>query len=660
MPRAAATPSAEFLLTLAVLIALGHAVLALTATTEKSMTADEIAHLLAGHAYNTQGDYRLHPENGNLPQRWAALPLTLAGAPPPDVASPHWRNADVWRLGHAFFYEGNLPTEMALFAGRAMITLFSAATGVLVFLWSRRLFGVRGAFLSLLLFAFCPAFLAHGALVTSDAVMTFFFLAATSAWWLHLERPGLGWTLVSALTLGLALVAKFSALLLGPIFVLSAAGWMLQHRKACGWRKPLFRLAGSTVIHGVVAWVVIWTFYGWRFSAFAPGAVAGSSFNHGWDWMLGDMGWPRGVFLGLRDAQVLPEAFLYGAAFVAQFARQRAAFLCGEYSVQGWVAFFPYTFLVKTTVAFLLLLVVGLAAALRAGWRRAAQRLFPLTPLLALFAVYWATSLASHLNIGHRHILPTYPVLYIAAGLCGRWLDWRRPLAAAGIALLTFLHIAESTLARPNYLAFFNAAAGGTENGWRQLVDSSLDWGQELPGLKTWLDRHGRGEPVHLAYFGTGDAAHEGIRATLLPALPEVGAERPWHALQPGIYAISATLLQQVYSPVRGPWTLDWEKEFQELRAGEKLLLEFQNDSARRATLLTATPAEKWRTAWRRYELLRFARLCHWLRVCTPEANIGGSILVYRVSAAELQAAVGGSLADWQQLIERTAANKQR
>jgi 4-amino-4-deoxy-L-arabinose transferase-like glycosyltransferase len=547
-----------------------------------------------------------------------------------------------------------------LFAGRAMITLFSAATGLIVFLWSRRLFGLRGAFFSLVLFVFCPAFLAHGALATSDAVMAFFFLAATSAWWLHLERPGLRWTLVSALTLGLALVAKFSALLLGPIFALSAVGWLLQQRATMGWRRPLLRLARSTAVHVLIAWAVIWTFYGWRFSAFAPDAVAGSKFQHGWDWILGDMGWPRGVFLALRDGHVLPEAFLYGAAFVAQFARQRAAFLCGDYSVQGWVAFFPYTFLVKTTVAFLLLVALGIAAALRTGWRHALRRLQPLTPLLALFAVYWATSLASHLNIGHRHILPTYPVLYIVAGAFGRWLDFRRPFAMAGIVVLGGLHVVESAAARPNYLAFFNAAAGGTANGWRQLVDSSLDWGQDLPGLKAWLNRQAPGEHVHLAYFGTGDAAHEGIRATLLPALPEVGAERPWHALQPGIYAISATLLQQVYSPVRGPWTLDWEKEFQDLRAGETLLLAFQHDPVRRAALLAAAPEEKWRTAWRRYELLRFARLCHWLRVREAEAIIGGSILVYRVSASELQAAVAGSLADWQQLIERTAAAKSR
>ena len=68
------TPSTAFLLALAVGLALLHATLAVTATAEKSMTSDEIAHLVAGQAYNTRRDYRLQPENGNLPQRLAALP----------------------------------------------------------------------------------------------------------------------------------------------------------------------------------------------------------------------------------------------------------------------------------------------------------------------------------------------------------------------------------------------------------------------------------------------------------------------------------------------------------------------------------------------------------------------------------------------------------
>ncbi|MFM8337331.1 MAG: hypothetical protein ACKODK_17375, partial [Opitutaceae bacterium] len=108
-------------LALALGLAVLHAVLGVTATEEKSMTSDEIAHLTAGHAYNTRGDFRLQPENGNLPQRLAALPLALAGDPLPPADRADWKGAEVWRYGHAFFYDAGLPVEERLFQARAVM-----------------------------------------------------------------------------------------------------------------------------------------------------------------------------------------------------------------------------------------------------------------------------------------------------------------------------------------------------------------------------------------------------------------------------------------------------------------------------------------------------------------------------------------------------------
>ncbi|MEO6246693.1 MAG: glycosyltransferase family 39 protein [Opitutaceae bacterium] len=661
MPRTSVPPSHGFLTTLAGLLALLHAVLAVTATAEKSMTSDEIAHLVAGQAYNTRGDYRLQPENGNLPQRLAALPMTLAGVPQPPVTRESWRTADVWNYGHEFFYRQALLADQWLWLGRGIIALVSAATGLLVFFWSRALFGWRGGFLSLALLVFSPTFLAHGALATSDLVMTFFFVASVGSWWRHLERPGILWATISAVTLGLAFVAKFSCGLLPPMLALISVVWAVGEARRTSWGPTLRRLARSTVVHAVVTWLIIWTFYGFRFGAFAPGMPAGSSFNHGWEWILPGMGTSGSVIVWLRDHHLLPEAWLYGLTFVLQFSKARGAFMGGEYGVTGWVTFFPYAFAIKSTVP-MLLLVGGTAIAgslalarLRAkhGLAAALTHLRPLTPLLVLFAGYWATSLLSHLNIGHRHILPTYPVLFIAAGWLGRRIDGRGPLTALCILGALGWHVNESFKARPHYLAYFNEIVGGSRNGWLHLVDSSLDWGQDLPGLRRWLDANARGERVFLSYFGTGDPAYEGIRTTALPTLPDVGPPRPWHALKPGVYAISATMLQHVYSSVRGPWSLEREKEFQQLRASEPELLAYQNDPARRAELLRAAPAENWSLAWKRYEQLRFARLCHYLRVRPADAVIGHSIRIYRLNATEIAGATGPSLDAWRQLLER-------
>jgi hypothetical protein len=117
-------------------------------------------------------------------------------------------------------------------------------------------------------------------------------------------------------------------------------------------------------------------------------------------------------------------------------------------------------------------------------------------------------------------------------------------------------------------------------------------------------------------------------------------------------------MLQQAYSPVRGDWTLAREKEFQTLRALEPTLLAFQNDPARRAALLRDAPQENWTTAWKRYEWLRFARLCYCLRARRADGDAGYSILIYRLSEGDVAAAVGGSLADWRALIERTVATR--
>ena len=118
--------------------------------------------------------------------------------------------------------------------------------------------------------------------------------------------------------------------------------------------------------------------------------------------------------------------------------------------------------------------------------------LYGLLPLLILILIYGGFALTASINIGHRHILPIYPAAFILAG--GLWRRFGKWLLPA-VALLLW----ESLSVYPHYLAFFQAAAGGPAQGYRHLVDSSLDWGQDLPWLRQWLDEHPSTQPSYFS-----------------------------------------------------------------------------------------------------------------------------------------------------------------
>jgi hypothetical protein len=640
----------------AVALLLGlHFAMAVSSKRHESTTSDELVHLTGGFSYWEFDDYRLQPENGNLPQRWVALPTYLAGATFPTLDQVYWRKSDAWVMGHEFFYETGEDHFPRLMAARAMTALFSVALGAIVFLWSRRLFGTKGAFISLTFYAFSPTFLAHGGYATSDVCIALFMLASLGAWWRHLNTPGLGPFALSAALFGLACVAKFSAVFLFPMMALCALAYVAAGRG--GFGMILLSAAG----HAAAATAIIWAFYGFRYSAFNPALPAADQFIVAWPQIYAQTGGIGRLIHFLADRHALPEAFLYGAAYVADTTQARGAFLNGELSVTGWRSFFIWAFAYKSTLPFIAASAWASWVAVRtrlrrgAGWRGDLDELLPLTPLLVLFAVYWVVMILSHLNIGQRHLMPVYPVLFILTGALGRCFE--RPLGWRSLttALLIAWHVGESVGVSPHYLAYFNELAGGPSGGRAHLVDSSLDWGQDLPGLKAWLDANaGAGEAVYLAYLGTGEPRYYHIPARRLAYMNGFHEDEPYIPLGPGLYCIGATMLQQVYSPVHGPWTLDLERESEFLRTFEPAFRAYASDPAMRARLDLQLSPEKWTASRDRFLHLRFARLCYYLRVRRPDADIGYSILIYRLSAKEVSDATGGTLKEWASLISRS------
>jgi hypothetical protein len=266
-------------------------------------------------------------------------------------------------------------------------------------------------------------------------------------------------------------------------------------------------------------------------------------------------------------------------------------------------------------------------------------------PWVALIAVYFGATIMQNLNIGHRHILPIYPPLFVIAGgvavLPSRTRKWAGVLVAA-----TLLWLAGDTIAVfPDYLAYFNPLAGGRAHGYQRLVDSSLDWGMDLPTLRIWLDEHNPGErePVFLSYFGTDSPGYEGLKCKLLPSYYTWARGRSPYALEPGLYAISATMLQCVYLNPFGPWNSASERAYGKSLENLRIFNATSSSPERRRELLSRYSAAFWLHEYDVYDRLRFARLCAWLRHHgAPIGTAGNSILIYKLDAGAIRSAIEG------------------
>jgi len=641
--------------------------MAVSATTGKCVTFDEIFHLTSGYLYWTHPAYPMSPDNGIFGQAWEALPLVLDRALKfPPVVDAQGQQVGAWQLGHDFLYSmGNDPSAILL-QTRAMVSLLGAALGALVFFWSRELFGMWGGLVSLVLFIFCPTMLANGALATTDMAAALGFFAATFGFWRVLHAVSWRNVLFSVAALGCLVITKMSSPLIVPIFFLillvrffsrRPMEIRLAMRAMVEGRWARLGIGGLLLVaHGIAAVAILWVAYDFKFQNLGTDA-ARLQVLYSPDFSLGSAtGFKASVLENINEAGLLPPAYIEGLGFSLQFSEHRDAFLCGTFSTEGWWWFFPFAFLIKTPIASLLLFFFSFAALALWKWLpRAVPKpeaprcpsLYDLSPLLILGGVYGLACLTSHLDIGLRHMMPVYPVLFVLAGANVFWLLGEKPVFKMVLAALLVGTMVESLLVWPNYLAFFNQLTGGPRNGYRYLVDSSLDWGQDLPGLRQWLEKNvsaSSGTPVYLSYFGTGDPKFYGIDALLLPCFFDVHSPQifPLHS---GVYCLSATMLQGVYSHFPPPWTPANETLYGKVQAEINRWNSTANDPVARRHLLQekGKGADYWTDCVKMNGDLRLARVCAYLRRRSPDDEVGYSILIYRLSDEDVRRALGGA-----------------
>ena len=550
------------------LLLVAYASLAWGAVRRESPTFDEPYHAVSAWVQLHRGDYRIDNEDPPLWQYWASLP-NGPRAIRADFDGPLWRdmatqvsNQWTWTTQVLYRTPGN---DGAAFVRRcrAMMLVLAVALGVAIAAWAWRLGGPVAATAATALFAFDPNFLAHGPLMKNDVVAALAWLALAWALWDVGRRVTAASVARLIVLAAVPVTVKYSGLLaagLVPLVLgtraLLGEPWPAGGRSMTTRRARVAAAGAITLGAAGFAFVALWAVYGFRFRS---GPAAGDRLDIP---QLVDRavdnerkvhptqtgpGLPVRAAVFADDHHLLPEPFLAGFLFTYGQSLIRPAYLLGERSLTGWWYYFPVVMLMKTPVATLLAGagagVVAVAHLRRSGpagrWAAIA--------LLIPVAVYMASAMSTHLNIGLRHVLPAYPPAFVAAGWAmavavRRWARRAvnvRAMLAAGL-------LAETAAAWPHFIPFVNAPTLAHFDGNRLAMfgDSNVDWGQDLPLLADWQRAH-PSDTLYLSYFGLADPRAYGIRYVPLPGgYPYDGVRRRFpDPARPCWLAVSASNL---------------------------------------------------------------------------------------------------------------------
>jgi hypothetical protein len=534
-------------------ILLAHAVLLAWSDKRNSPSIDEVGHLAAGLSHWDLGHFELYRVNPPLVRLVAALPVWLIGV------ETRWdKPSDLPGLRPEFetgrdLISANGSRSFLLFAVARWACLpFSLLAGWFCFLWGRELYGDWAGILALAAWSFSPMVLANAAMITPDTGAAALGLAAAYYFWKWLREGGWKWTFVAGLMLGLAELTKTTWIILFVLWPLLWLTWRWLDRAGRSWFAEhgieMAQLAGMATLallilnlgygfEGTLVKLGEYPFISETLSGTANGqTIEGPNrFSNTWMGKL-PVPLPRNYLLGIDHQK-------------HDFEMTMRSYLRGEWRQGGWWYYYLYALLVKipigTWILGLLAWYVGIfQKGYSAPWR---DELVLIAPIICIL-----TLVSSQTGFNHhsRYVLPLFPFAFVWMSKVAQAVD-RRAHVITGLASIAVVWtIASSLSVYPHSMSYFNEWAGGPEKGHAHLVDSNIDWGQDLLYLKNWLDEHPQARPISLAYFGCFDPRVAGIEFRLPPQKTLAGdANGPdmlyrRDKLEPGWYAVSVTLLR--------------------------------------------------------------------------------------------------------------------
>lgn len=554
-------------------IILATSVLIISSHWNDTPVVDEIPHIGAGYSYLVKQNMRLNPEHPPIAKDLAAIPLLFMNIERGVFKNPYWLGditpTSQWAVGKILLYQpGNDPDNILHWARLPML-LFFLSSAILIFKWGYKLYGKIGAYTALILFSFSPGVLAHSGLVTTDIAALTGILFAVYFFMKYLKEQTNKNLIVTGLVLGGALLTKFSALLLIPFFILlmviyglTEPAVLIRHKI----RNLKKRLLALLAIFMVALFIIVWPAYLFHVLNYNPIQqsrdiqIILSGFNKYW--------WANAL-VWMSDKPLLRAGSHYMLGFIMIGNRIFTAaptYFLGKISPSG-PGYFPLIYFLKEPLPWLILATTSIlftfwqlrfrknsnpqSAAQRKSW---IQDHFEEFGIILWLVAYWSISISSRLNIGIRHLLPIYPFsILLASGQLVRISNFVKrsgPVLSRlfFVCLISLLgwYLFESLRARPNYLSYFNQVAGGPSGGYRYVVDSNLDWGQDLKRFAQWVNDNSISK-IELDYFGWASIEYYlGVKfVKLRPNQYKDAQDFVQHNQSNGWLAISATAFLQ-------------------------------------------------------------------------------------------------------------------
>lgn len=543
---------------------LAHAALAIRSMAGKAVTTDEIQYLTAGYYHLRTGDFNFNATNPPLMKMLSAVPLLLLDPllPPVHTDPKGWSSTEQWRYARAFLYENRVDADRMLFTARLPIVALSLVLGLYVFRWGCELYGQTAGCFALFFYALSPNILAHARLATLDLGLAAFMFIATYYFWRFMTQPSARSLVLCGIFAGLSLLTKTTAGFLAPIFglyvvvcavrrdgsgVFEKFPWVQRLHPSMVARRQLLCAGQAFCVIGLIVLAVLNVGYGFQGNLRStPDTRVGEAKVEN---VQADA--EAGLSLSALP-HPLPSPFRHAIHLQSKLvASAGSVYLAGRIHEAGLWYLMAVSFLIKTPIPAILLFggsmmyLLVQVKTLQAEW------------LLVSFicVIVFVFSYLGNINVGLRYILPIYPFIHVLiSALVGR--IFRRSKVAGAIAIvLAGWYLAASATIHPHYLAYFNESVGGPANGYRYLVDSNLDWGQDLKGLRDYMTERDV-DRVGLAYFGSASADYYGIDYEYLPSVgltPKTPQQKWWYEAgaddqvvdipQSSFVAVSATML---------------------------------------------------------------------------------------------------------------------